>query len=278
VDGSKGVSFFSTNHYVGPSTPNFFAGNGARSVTAWVYNPTAGDEETLFAWGARGADYRNSGFAHGVNGSFGALQMWGAGDLPWGTNAANIASNVKTSQWTFVAYTYDPATSNKSCYANGVLALSRTNANVLNTFFFDTSDPLNSGTPQIGRGLPFRVGAQSAGQDGTLDVSNTRMPNATLAKIKAYNQTLTAQQIADQYNAERVQFPGQPRITNVRVNPTTGFVAFDWVPAFGRTYAVERNDSVSNAAGWSTIATGQSSGSFTNDPGGIPRYYRLRIE
>jgi hypothetical protein len=100
-----------------------------------------------------------------------------------------------------------------------------------------------------------------------------------VAKLRVYDLALTAQQIADTYNTERVQFPGQPKITNVRVNPANGFVSFDWVPAPTKTYAVERNSDLSNPLGWSTIATGQTSGSFTNNPGGAPmNHYRLRVE
>jgi hypothetical protein len=65
----------------------------------------------------------------------------------------------------------------------------------------------------------------------------------------------------------------------VRVNPANGFVSFDWVPTPGRTYEVLRNSDVTNPNGWSSIATGQTSGSFTNDPAGAPSsYYRLRVE
>jgi hypothetical protein len=101
----------------------------------------------------------------------------------------------------------------------------------------------------------------------------------TIAKARIYNQTLSAAEIAANYNAERVQFPQQPRITNVRVNPANGFVSFDWVPEPGRTYEVLRNSNLANPDSWFSIATGQNSGSFTNDPGGAPmNYYRLRIE
>ena len=56
-------------------------------------------------------------------------------------------------------------------------------------------------------------------------------------------------------------------------------MSFDWVPAPGRTYEVQRNSNVTNPNGWSSIATGVGSGSFTNDPAGAPiNYYRLRLE
>jgi hypothetical protein len=64
VDGTKGVRFFGTNHYLGPTEPNFFAGNASRTVEAWIWNaaPRVG-EETVFAWGRRGGpDGSNASF------------------------------------------------------------------------------------------------------------------------------------------------------------------------------------------------------------------------
>jgi hypothetical protein len=146
---------------------------------------------------------------------------------------------------------------------------------VLNTYLYDPSDPLNAGSFPIGRSLPFRVGAQT---DAGGAVSGP-FATMTIAKLRAYDVVLSAQQIADRYNAERAQFPGQPRITNVSVNPANGFISFDWVPTAGRTYAVERNDEVNNPGGWSTVASNLNSGSFTNDPAGAPRkFYRVRLE
>jgi hypothetical protein len=278
VEGTKGVTCFATNHYEGPNIPTFFGGDASRTVEAWIYNPTLQNEETVFAWGARGTDGRNSAFSHGADLGFGALQFWGAAaDVPWGTNAAQVAQNVVTSRWTHVAYVYDNVSKLRACYANGALAYSETDTNVLNTFIYDPVDPLNAPPNNFGRTLRFRVGAQSQAS-GAFDAGAAR-PTLTIAKIRAYDQALSAAQIAANYNAERVQFPGAPRITNVRVNPANGFVSFDWVPAPGRTYEVLRNSDVANPNGWSSIATGQSSGSFTNDPAGAPRsYYRLRLE
>lgn len=279
VDGTKGVSFNQTNHYAGPNTPNFFAGNASRAVEAWIWNPSPrSEQETVFAWGRRGGpDGSNASFIHGFQDVFGAMGFWGPGpDMPWGTNATQIAQNVPTNAWTHVAYTYDSATSNKVVYVNGAYANSETNPNVLNTHFFDPSDPLNTGATPFGRGLVFRVGAQSDASGAFATDALTR-PTMAIARVKAYDVALTAAQIAANYNAERVAFPGQPRITNVKVQPN-GFVSFDWVPTPGRTYEVQRNDSLDNANGWSPVGTGLNSGSFTNDPGTSPKYYRMRVE
>jgi hypothetical protein len=241
----------------------------------------------VFAWGARGADGRNSAFAHGRDAAFGALQFWGgAADVPWGPDGNTITSNTPAGQWTYVAYTYDNSavvgtnTGLRAVYVNGALAHSESGspANVvLDTFLYDVSDPYNREPNPfpIGRSLPFRVGAQN----NTSASAAGPFATMTIAKIRAYNDVLSAAKIAATYNAERVQFPGQPRITNVRVNPANGFVSFDWTPAPGRTYAVDANTDLTNPGGWAEVAGGLSSGSYTNNPGGAPStHYRLRVE
>jgi hypothetical protein len=272
VDASKGVTLNTTNYYTGHGAPAYMGGNASRTVEAWIFNPTRTGEETVFAWGRRGGpDGSNFSTIHGTDAAFGAMGLWGGGpDLPWGTNAAQIVSNVVTSKWTHVAYTYDNVTGIRAVYRDGVLANSETNAVgvVLNTHVVNSLATAGA--------LPFRVGAQN---EANGDRSGAAAPSLTVSKLRVYDLALTAQQIADTYNTERVQFPGQPKITNVRVNPANGFVSFDWVPAPTKTYAVERNSDLSNPNGWSTIATGQTSGSFTNNPGGAPiNHYRLRVE
>jgi hypothetical protein len=282
VSGTKGVTFDGDDSYVGPPMAQYLGGNNNWTVEAWVFNPVAGDQETLLAWGRRGGnpDGSDAAFIHGLNGTFGAVGLWGASDVAWGTNAAQIAQNVASNQWTFIAYTHNSTNSLVSLYKEGQFVHSEFGTNAqgapINIHTVDPSDPRNAaGGLGFGRFLPFRVGAQSdAG-------GNVAGPFAlmTIAKARIYDQVLSAAQIAANYNAERVAFPGQPRITNVRVNPANGFVSFDWVPTPGRTYEVLRNSDVTNPNGWSSIATGQNSGSFTNDPGGAPmNFYRLRVE
>jgi hypothetical protein len=279
VNGTKGVVFNGTNYYTGLGTPSFMAANASRSVEGWILNPDVAGEETVFAWGRRGGnpDGSNSAFSHGRDAGFGALQFWGGGpDVPWGTNATQIAQNTPAGQWTHVAYTYDNTTGIRACYVNGAYANSETNdvGVVLNTYLYDPSDPLNVGVTPVGRSLPFRVGAQTDAAGAAAGPFATM----TIAKLRAYDVALTAQQIANRYNSEISQFPGQPVIRNVRVNTANGFILFDWTPAPGKSYAVETNSSVANAAGWSAAATGVTSGSYSNAISGPQRYYRLRVE
>lgn len=274
VNGTKGVVFqgFATNYYTGPSMPQFFGGNAAWTVEAWLYNPARANEETVFAWGRRGGgpDGSNPAFLHGGSTAFGAVSLWGAPDVGWGATADEVNTNTVVGQWTHVAYTYDPLATTVTLYKDGAPVRTLTRG-PLALHSIDPSDPRNPNN--FGRLLPFRVAAQNAA-NGT---PSAPFGSMTIAKVRAYDAALSGAQIAANYNAERVQFPGQPRITNVRVQPN-GFVAFDWIPTPGRTYEVQRNDSVANATGWSSVATGLSGGSFTNDPGTAPKYYRLRVE
>src|SRR5262249_39583605 len=149
VDGTKGVTFDGSDYYTGPTEPLYLAGNAARTIEAWVYNPAAATEETVFAWGRRGGtpDGSNCALSHGTDGTFGAAQFWGTPDLPWGTNVSQIASNVVQGHWTFIAMTYDPVNIIGTVYKDGVPVNSDsvTNANgeALNTFLYDPADPLN---------------------------------------------------------------------------------------------------------------------------------------
>ena len=99
-----------------------------------------------------------------------------------------------------------------------------------------------------------------------------------IAKVRIYDQVLSAAQIASQYNAEKAEFPGALKITSVSVNPVTGAVTFDWVPRAGETYAVETNADATNPAGWGDAATGVTSGSYTFPAGLNSLYGRLRVE
>jgi len=64
----------------------------------------------------------------------------------------------------------------------------------------------------------------------------------------------------------------------VQVNPANGFIKFNWIPATGRTYAVETNGNLGNSSGWANAATGQTSGVYSNNAAGAGNNYRLRIE
>jgi hypothetical protein len=159
---------------------------------------------------------------------------------------------------------------------NGVVANSSTSFGPLNTHLFDPTDPLNSGANPIGRSLPFRVGCQNGPTAGA-DVPFATM---AIARVKAYNTALSAAQIAADYNAEQAAFPGTPVITQVAANPSSGVITFDWTPnpGPGRSYRVETNSDLTNPSGWGTVASGLTSGPFTNSISGSQKFYRLRVD
>ena len=282
VDGTKGVVFDGTDYYTGPNIPTYLGGNSARTMEAWVWNPQPLAENFVISWGHRGGnpDGSNNALSYGTDPAYGAIQFWGAYDSPWGTNTTQINENVRGGQWSFIAATYDPATSNKVVYLNGQPVLSAATPGPLATWVDDPTDKLNQQTPPVGRTTPIRIAAENGSSLAPAgDNASGAFSTLTMAKIRAYNVALSAQQIADQYNAEKAQFPGALEIKNVRVNTANGIIVFDWTPIAGKTYAVDGNSDLSDTNGWSSVATGLTSGSYTNNnTTDGQEFFRLRQE
>src|SRR6185503_21347467 len=107
IQGVRGVTLNGVtggNHYYtgqdafnqggGPGAPSFLTGTNNRTVEAWIYDPDAVDEETIFAWARRGGpDGSNLSFNHGLNPTFGAVGHWGVPHIGWN-------GNVTTGRWT----------------------------------------------------------------------------------------------------------------------------------------------------------------------------------
>lgn len=174
ISGVKGVTFTGTEYMTGVAAPPVLTGNNSRSMSAWIYNPTAVAEEPFLAWGRRGGpDRTNSVFGHGTDASFGAVGQWGPdADMGYGG-----AANVKTGRWTYVAYTYDGTTKTGTVFVDGVQVNQETFTAVLNTWAVDTSP--------FARPLPFRLGTSNA-PDGSVapDGGNATL---TLARVKVYD-------------------------------------------------------------------------------------------
>ncbi|MCH8047346.1 MAG: LamG domain-containing protein [Planctomycetes bacterium] len=93
------------NIYEGPVAPSSVAGNNARSIEVWAYNPAVAGEEMLVAWARRGATGRNMSFGYGTHESFGAVGHWGGGpDVGWNDAGGAPAGG----EWHHLVYTYDP--------------------------------------------------------------------------------------------------------------------------------------------------------------------------
>jgi len=262
VEGVKGVQFLGTNElYTGPVVPVFLTTNNSRTIEAWIYNPVIAPEETIFSWGRRGGpDGSNVSFNHGSDPTFGAVGHWGAPDIGW-------AGNISTSRWTFVAYTYDRATSTIAVYRDGQLANSET-AN-LNSHSINNTPATN--------GLPFRVASQNEANGTPTAAFRGSM---TIARIRVYDEALPAtgaDSIQAHYQAELDDFtPSQSPQLSITYNRTAGSATLTWSAAAGASYTVQSSPDLSS---WSNRGTGITSGSFTDDQaGGAMRFYRLRVE
>jgi len=188
VQDVRGVTFDGTaNFYTGPAAPDFLTGTNARTIEAWVYNPAVADEETIFSWGRRGGpDGSNMSFNHGNNATFGAVGHWGTPDVGWGANPPAAG------RWTYVAYSYDPATGIGTVYKDGKFANS------------DTVGPLNTyRTNSAGGLLPFRVASQNDA-DGMPTVG--LRGSMTIARIRVYEVALEATAITNKFSAEAETF------------------------------------------------------------------------
>jgi hypothetical protein len=185
VQGTPGVTLNGTsNFYTGPSTPGFLTGNSNRSVEAWIMNPVAADEETIFSWGSRGGPAgSNASFNHGLNAAFGAVGHWGAPDIGWGD-----PSNVFQGQWTHVVYTYDASALTTRVYSNGMEVNSEVLTDPLNTHALSTN----------GQPLPFRLGSQN---DASGAATGGLRGSMTIGELRVYDRVLDGTTIQSAYNA-----------------------------------------------------------------------------
>ncbi|MEO5912746.1 MAG: binary toxin-like calcium binding domain-containing protein [Luteolibacter sp.] len=179
IRGVKGVTFTGSESLTGVAAPPVLTGNSARTITAWVLNPTTETEETIVGWGRR--DGPNSTFCalgHGTSTQFGAVAQWGAdADMGWGSSG-----NVKKNLWTYLVYTYEPATKVGTVYVDGVQANQETFAAVLNTWGVDNT--------LAAKPLPLRVAANNAA-DGTI-ASTGAATTLTIANMKIYDRVATS--------------------------------------------------------------------------------------
>ncbi len=261
VAGVKSVTFDGTAYYTGPVSPTWLNGNSARTVEAWVYNPVIAGEENVFSWGRRGGpDGSNCSFNHGSDPTFGAVGHWGAPDVGW--NGKIVAS-----QWNHIAYTWNPSTTEAIVYSDGQPANTNVITAGLNTWNVnDTPDP--DAVP-----LPFLIAAQN---DANGAVNNDGLRGSlSVAHIRVYDQALSAQAITQIYAAEVGQYSAIT-IQTVTYNPGTDSVTITWNAVGGADYDVLATSDLGGA--WALVATGLTTGSFTDQPStaGTQRFYRIR--
>ena len=186
-------------HYTGPGAPEWIAGTNGRTVEAWIFNPQAAGEETILTWGSRGGpDGANMSFNHGLDAAFGAVGHWGAGpDVGWGAS-----SNVAQGRWTYVAYSYNPATFVKTVYTDGRVANVETNSLAANNG--PPFVPINTRSLNTSGGLlPFRVGAQN---EPTGLPTGPLRGSMTIARIRIWEVALSEAAINAKFSLEAEEF------------------------------------------------------------------------
>ena len=263
VSGVKGVTFDGLAYYTGPASPVFITGDAPHSVDAWIFNPVAADEETIFSWGRRGGpDGSNVSFNHGLNASFGAVGHWGSFDVGWD-------GHVVTGVWTHVAYTYDPATTTATVYSNGAVAHTQVEPGALS--IYATNDSVDNPTP-----LPFRVASQNDSNGGPTAGLRGSM---TIARVRVYDGTLSADDIAKIYSNEQAGYAAvvAPVFGAPVYKRGTDTLTLSW--ATPGSYTLEGSGDL--GATWTPVATGLSGGTYDVTPvstGGASKIFRLRSE
>jgi len=193
VAGGRGVSFIggtgggAGTHYVGPVAPASITGSSNRTIEAWIYNPSAQAEETIFAWGRRSEPPgSNCSFNHGTDAVFGAVGHWGAGpDIGWN-------GQMQFRLWTYVVYTYDNASQTVTVYKDGLQANAETGI-FLNTLTNDTAN----------NPLRMRVARQNAGGGGA---SGVGVGEITIGIIRVHDVALDAATITATFETEKAAF------------------------------------------------------------------------
>lgn len=194
VDGVNGVAFqggttgLAGTSYYGPNAPETICGGASRTIEAWIWDPSAQGEKTVFAWGHRGGnpDGSNCTFGHGNYWEWGCFGGWGYADMGY-TNGFVL------SRWTYIVYTYDSASVTARAYLDGALSSTEVYSQPLSTWTNDAS----------GFAIPFRVARQT---DANGNPSDTGVGTNVIAKIRVHNVALSAAQIQAQYDAEKTQF------------------------------------------------------------------------
>jgi hypothetical protein len=258
IAGMRGLTLDgSATFYTGPSTPPFIAGNNARSIDAWMFNPALADEETIVAWGRRGGpDGSNLSFNHGANTTFGAVGHWGGADVGW-------SGRVVAGRWTHVAYSYDPQSRTAKVFSEGSVATTKVTG-ALNTWVLDTAQ----------QPLPIRIGSQN--EDNGAPTTALR-GSMTIGRLRIYDRTLSDGEVKGLFSLERKSY-SVPNDLTLALGPTPAEFTLQWVPVDGLSYEVQQS---SNLVDWTPLASGITAGSYTGvrTPEATgPQFYRLVVQ
>ena len=156
-----------------------------RSIEVWAFNPVQppmAGEETMVAWGRRGADGQNLSFGYGTHGSWGAAAHWGGQDIGWN----NAGGAPQQGRWHHLVYTFSGTNDHTTrLYADGSL----TNSEAL------APGAINTALSGIAIGTQFNG-------DGTINGDPIR-GSLLIARLRIHDGVLTPAQIQHNYEMER---------------------------------------------------------------------------
>lgn len=173
VSGKKAITFGGASYLkFNQNAPNSLAWNSSYSVSAWVYNPTIEESETIIAWANRGGpNHTYAALYYGTNATYGAAGHWAYADMAYKTVPVANA-------WHHLALTFDGLV--EKLYVDGKL-----NNQAQKNLYVNANSPILIGW--------------SAQQGG-----NEEYLTGLIASLKMYDYPLTAQDITTLFNGNEV--------------------------------------------------------------------------
>ncbi len=282
VDGAKGVTLDGNGDwFVGPIADPTIEGASGRSITAWIYNPEAGVEETVVSWGRRGGPAgTNMSFNHGTHNAFGAVGHWGNGpDIGWdpSTNSDDADTGLgeeETGIWTHIAYTQDGSTTR--VYTNGAL----TKADEGITLNTHSGFPILLGSQWEGDGVTPNEGLSGSMSIGSLRIYNGSLSDAEIA-AEFNDAAATYGRVAGLKAAPTLTASPLPEILLTSRLTSEDSTELTWPGLEGAAYEIEFSTTL-QSDDWAVVGTTKAgedgSINFIHDPNQASQgYYRVRL-
>ncbi len=204
INGATAVTFnfdFTDDFYqsVEFASEGLIGVDATRTIEAWVFNPEIASEETIVSWGRRGGpDGSNMSFNYGFHGNFGAIGHWGGNgpDIGWVDNAFTAGAPV-AGQWHHLVYAYDGEVTR--VYADGCISEEQCDAN---------NEVLGPGVINTHGETRITVAGQLE-PDG-IAINLPLKGSLSIGRLRIHDGVLTDEQIANNYELEREDFPITP--------------------------------------------------------------------